>query len=52
MIKRYSFEKLEIWVLALDLIKRIYHLAGKLPKDESFGLAGQMKRAVVSIALN
>jgi four helix bundle protein len=52
MIKRYSFEKLEIWDLALDLIKRIYQLARKLPKDESIGLAGQMKRAVVSIALN
>jgi four helix bundle protein len=52
MNKRYSFEKLEIWDLALDLLKTIYHLARKLPKDESFGLAGQMKRAVISIALN
>lgn len=34
------------------MIKRIYYLARKLPKDESIGLAGQMKRAVVSIPLN
>jgi four helix bundle protein len=52
MTKRYSFEKLEIWELALDLIKGIHRLTKKLPKDETFGLVGQMKRAVVSIALN
>ena len=48
----YQFEKLEIWGLSLDLIKTIYHLAGQLPKTELYGLADQMKRASVSVALN
>jgi four helix bundle protein len=48
----YSFEKLEIWQLSLDLLEKIYHVAEKLPKDEKFGLISQLKRASVSVSLN
>lgn len=48
----YSFEKLEIWQLSLDLLEKIYHVAEKLPEDEKFGLISQLKRASVSVSLN
>ena len=50
--KTYGFEKLEIWGLASSLIQEIYESAMQLPKTEMFGLGDQMRRAVVSVALN
>ncbi len=48
----YSFEKLEIWQLSLDLVEKIYQVSTELPDDEKFGLVSQLKRASVSITLN
>jgi four helix bundle protein len=49
---RFKYEDLEIWQLALDLIKVIYDVLRKFPKDEKYDLVSQGKRAVVSVALN
>ena len=46
------FRKLDIWKESVALIKDIYLLANKLPKDEEYNLKSQLKRAVVSISLN
>ena len=48
----YSFEKLEIWQLSLDLIEKIYDVTERLPEDEKFNLVSQLKRASVSVSLN
>jgi four helix bundle protein len=48
----YSFEKLEIWQLSLDLVEKIYDVTERLPEDEKFGLISQLKRASVSVSLN
>lgn len=48
----YSFEKLEIWQLSLNLVEMIYQITKKLPEDEKFGLTSQLKRASVSVCLN
>ena len=48
----YSFEKLEIWQLSLNLVEKIYQLSGILPADERFGLISQLRRASVSVTLN
>jgi len=48
----YSFEKLEIWQLSLNLVERIYQISGVLPEDERLGLTSQPKRASVSVTLN
>lgn len=48
----YSFEKLEVWRLAEDIIVRVHSLARGLPEYEVYGVAGQIRRAAVSIALN
>ena len=49
---KFKYEDLEIWQLAIELIKAVYKLLEELPKDEKYGLTSQGKRAVVSIALN
>lgn len=46
------YKKLEIWQEAIDLIKIVYQTIEKLPKSEEFNLKSQLKRAVVSVALN
>jgi four helix bundle protein len=48
----YSFEKLEIRQLSLELLEKIYEVVEKLPEDEKFGLISQLKRASVSVPLN
>lgn len=48
----YRFEKLRVYHSALELIEEVYKVAKLLPKDETFALIDQLKRAVVSIVLN
>jgi four helix bundle protein len=48
----FTFEKLEVWRLALEYIDLIYALAAKLPESEKDNLQSQMRRAATSIALN
>lgn len=47
-----KFEKLDVWRIALDLIELVYSTTKEFPKDESFNLTNQAKRAIVSVALN
>ncbi len=47
-----SYRDLTIWNEAMDLCERIYHLTGRFPKNEQYGLVIQMRRAVVSIPSN
>lgn len=48
----FRFEGLEIWQLAINYAKSIYKLLAKFPKVETFALADQLRRAVVSISNN
>lgn len=48
----FRFEKLEVWQDSRKFINHIYSLTKTFPKDEVFGLTDQLRRAVVSIALN
>lgn len=47
-----SFRDLKIWQNGLTIVKEIYLLTSKLPKEEIFGLTSQMRRAAVSIPSN
>lgn len=49
---KYSFEKLEVWNDARNLVKMIYLQTDNFPEKERFGLSSQMQRAVVSIVSN
>ena len=47
-----SFRELRVWQLAMDLVERIYRHTQKFPKEELYGLTGQIRRAVISITSN
>lgn len=46
------FEELEVYQLAREFRKEIYLLIKKLPVEEKFNLAGQMRRAATSLTNN
>lgn len=48
----FKFEKLRIWQLSMVFGESIYKLSLNFPKDESFNLTSQIRRASDSIALN
>lgn len=47
-----NYERLEVWQKAMDLVDDVYLIIKRLPKEELYGLTGQLRRAVVSIPLN
>ena len=47
-----SFEELEVYKAAREFRKEIYQLIKKLPEKEKYNLAGQMRRASVSLTNN
>jgi len=49
---KFKFEKLVIWQRSMDLGEKINDLTGKFPKEETYNLSSQIRRAVDSIALN
>ena len=47
-----NYVNLEVWKQAMLLVKQVYTLTRKYPKEELFALASQTKRAAVSIPSN
>lgn len=47
-----SFRDLLVWQKAHRLVLAIYQFTGNLPKQETYGLSQQMRRAAVSIPAN
>ena len=47
-----SYRELIVWQRGIQLVKEDYALAQKLPKEESYALGSQVKRAAVSIPSN
>ncbi|RMH69069.1 MAG: four helix bundle protein [Gemmatimonadetes bacterium] len=47
-----SYRELKVWQNAIELVNQIYVLTRTFPKSEVFGLAGQLRRAAVSIPSN
>jgi len=47
-----SFEDLDVWRRAFELIPRVYALAAAVPPTERFELASQLRTAATSIAAN
>ena len=48
----FRFQKLEIYDLAMDIVKDSYSLTKTFPAEERFALVPQMNRAVVSVPQN
>lgn len=47
-----SFRDLQVWQRAIQMSLAIYRLTLGFPKEELFGLTGQIRRAGVSVASN
>ena len=45
-------KKLNVWKESIELVKDIYKVTRKFPKDEQFGMISQMRRASVSVPVN
>jgi len=48
----FRFESLEVFQLAVDYATFAYQLTRKFPREEIFGLTGNLRRAAASIANN
>lgn len=51
-MKVKTYEELEVWQVAMQLAEQVYALQKQLPKEETYGLGDQIRRAVVSVPSN
>jgi len=47
-----SYKDLDVWQQTRLLVKSVYELTRKFPKEEQFGLTNQSRRAAVSVTSN
>lgn len=47
-----SFRELIVWRKAMTLVEEVYRLIKSFPKEETYSLADQTKRAAVSVPAN
>ena len=47
-----DFRKLQVWEKAHQLALALYHVTASFPRDETYGLASQMRRSASSIPSN
>ena len=47
-----SYRDLQVWQKAMALVVESYSVTRLLPKNESYGLVGQLQRAAVSVPAN
>ena len=47
-----DFKELTVWKKSMNLAKSIYSVTTHFPKEEIYGITSQLRRAVISVALN
>ncbi len=47
-----SYRDLVVWQKSMELTEEIYRLVKALPREETYGLSDQMRRAAVSVPSN
>ena len=47
-----NFQDLRIWQIGIEVVKDIYIVTKKFPREELYGLTSQMRRSAVSIPSN
>jgi four helix bundle protein len=47
-----SHKNLDVYQIALNLLKKVYQLTKHLPKEEQFLLISQLRRAAISVCSN
>jgi len=50
--KSRSYRDLDVWKLAIEIVRDIYRVTEKFPPAELFGLTTQLRRAAISIPSN
>lgn len=48
----HNYQDLKLWQKALSLVKEIYQMTSKFPREEMFGMTSQVKRSAISIPSN
>lgn len=46
------YMKLDVWLRSMELAVEVYEKTSQLPREETYGLRGQMRRAAVSVPSN
>ena len=52
MGEKNNYRDLVVWQRAIDLVPEVYQLVKQLPKEETYALGDQLRRAAVSIPAN
>ena len=47
-----SFRELRVWHKSMDLVEEVYLLTQNFPKQETYGLTSQVRRAIISVPSN
>jgi four helix bundle protein len=47
-----SYRDLKVWQLGMEIVEAVYQLSSSYPKDETYGLTSQIRRAAVSVPAN
>ena len=47
-----SFKELIAYIKGYELVKIVYRMTGKFPKEEMYGITSQIRRAAISIPSN
>lgn len=51
-VRVLSFQDLEVWQKAMDLVVESYRASKSFPSDERYGLTAQIRRSAVSVPSN
>ena len=51
-MKSSEFRDLKVWQKAMDLAEEVYTLVRNLPREETYSLSDQIRRAAISIPSN
>jgi len=47
-----NHKKLDVWKEAINLVKIVYEMTNKFPKEEIYGITSQIRRCVISVPSN
>ena len=51
-MSEFKHKRLKIWQSGRNLVRQVYDVTGQFPNSERFGLADQLRRAIVSVPSN
>ena len=51
-MKTSDYKQLQVWQKGMDLTEEVYRLVKQLPREETFAMSDQLRRAAVSVPSN